>query len=142
MLCYSPDRLTRKFAYQALLIEEFARVGTRVEFVKGRAASRPKISCWCSFRACSPSTRRPRSRSVTGAGKAHRAKTGSINVLSGAPFGYRYVRKSEHAGAAYEIVEHEAALVAELFRRYADDGASIAELTRWLTGAGRAHPHR
>jgi site-specific DNA recombinase len=54
-------------------------------------------------------------------------------VLGGAPFGYRYVRKNEHAGAAYEIVEHEAALVAELFRRYADDGASIAELTRWLT---------
>ena len=66
-------------------------------------------------------------------GKAHRAKTGSINVLGGAPFGYRYVRKTEAVGAAYEIVEHEAALVAELFRRYADDGASIAELTRWLT---------
>ena len=48
-------------------------------------------------------------------------------------FGYRYVRKSDHAGAAYEVVEHEAALVAELFRRYADDGASIADLARWLT---------
>src|SRR5208283_1648747 len=66
-------------------------------------------------------------------GKAHRAKTGSINVLGGAPFGYRYLRKTEAVGAAYEIVEHESALVAELFRRYADDGASIAELTHWLT---------
>jgi hypothetical protein len=28
VLCYSPDRLARKFAYQALLIEEFARAGT------------------------------------------------------------------------------------------------------------------
>jgi len=36
-------------------------------------------------------------------------------VLSGAPFGYRYVRKSEHAEARYEIVAHEAAIVAELF---------------------------
>ena len=27
-------------------------------------------------------------------GKAHRAQTGSVNVLSGAPFGYRYVRKN------------------------------------------------
>jgi site-specific DNA recombinase len=25
ILCYSPDRLARKFAYQALLIEEFTR---------------------------------------------------------------------------------------------------------------------
>jgi site-specific DNA recombinase len=78
-------------------------------------------------------------------GKTHRAKTGSINVLSGAPFGYRYIRKNAHAGAAYEIIEHEAALVAELFRRYADDGASIAELARWLTEqkvATRTGKHR
>jgi site-specific DNA recombinase len=32
-------------------------------------------------------------------GKAHRAKTGSINVLSGALFGYRYVRKNERGAA-------------------------------------------
>jgi site-specific DNA recombinase len=40
-----------------------------------------------------------------------------MNVLSGAPLGYRYVRKSERAGAAYEITGHESALVAEMFRR-------------------------
>ena len=63
-------------------------------------------------------------------------------MLGGAPFGYRYVRKTDHASAACEIVEHEAALVVELFRRYADDGASIAELTRWLTEQGVPHSHR
>ena len=61
-----------------------------------------------------------------------------MNVLSGAPFGYRYVRKTDLAGAAYEVIEGEAALVAEMFRRYADDGASIADLARWLTGMGVA----
>src|SRR5208282_5268265 len=30
-------------------------------------------------------------------------------------------------------VGHEAALVAVMFRRYADDGASLADLARWLT---------
>ena len=68
-----------------------------------------------------------------------------MNVLSGAPFGYRYVRKTDLCGAAYEVVEHEAALVAEMFRRYADDGASIADLARWLTGQGvptRTGKHR
>src|SRR5213080_2880401 len=78
-------------------------------------------------------------------GKAHRARTGSVNVLSGAPFGYRYLRKTDLAGAAYEVIEHEAVLVAEMFRRYADDGASIADLARWLTGQGaptRTGKHR
>ena len=56
-----------------------------------------------------------------------------MNVLSGAPFGYRYLRKTPLSAARYEIIEHEAVLVAEIFRRYADDGASIADLARWLT---------
>src|SRR6266568_4901911 len=91
VLVYSPDRLARKFAYQALLIEGYRR------------------------------------------GKAYRARSGSVNVLGGAPFGYRYINKTADSGAGYEIIGHEAAIVAELFRRYADDGASIAGLTRWLT---------
>jgi site-specific DNA recombinase len=42
VLCYSPDRLARKFAYQALLIEEFTRAGSRVEFVKGPRGDSPE----------------------------------------------------------------------------------------------------
>ncbi len=41
VLCYSPDRLARKYAYQALLVEEFARAGTAVRFVKGPKGGHP-----------------------------------------------------------------------------------------------------
>jgi site-specific DNA recombinase len=58
--------------------------------------------------------------------KAHHARTGSVVLLSGARFGYRYVHQSDHAGAAYEITGHEAVPVAEMFRRHAGDGPSIA----------------
>jgi site-specific DNA recombinase len=133
VLCYSPDRLARKFAYQALLIEEFTRAGTRVEFVKGPRGDTPEDQLLVQFQGMFAEYEKAQILERYRRGKAHRAKAGSVNVLSGAPFGYRYVRKSEHAGAAYEIIEHEAALVSELFRRYADDGASIADLTRWLT---------
>jgi site-specific DNA recombinase len=57
-------------------------------------------------------------------------------VLGGAPFGYRYIRKTPDCGARYEVIPHEAALVAEMFRRYADDGATIADLARWLAASG------
>lgn len=133
LLCYSPDRLARRFAYQALLIEEFARAGTRVEFVKGPRSDSPEDQLLVQFQGMFAEYEKAQILERSRRGKQHRARTGSVNVLSGAPFGYRYVRKSDHAGAAYELVEHEAALVAELFRRYADDGVSIAELTRWLT---------
>jgi site-specific DNA recombinase len=145
VLCYSPDRLARKFAYQALLIEEFARAGTRVEFVNGPRGDSPEDQLLVQFQGMFAEYEKAQILERYRRGKAHRAKTGSINVLSGAPFGYRYVRKSEHTGAAYEIVDHEAVLVTELFRRYADEAVSIAELARWLTEQGaptRTGKHR
>jgi site-specific DNA recombinase len=138
VLCYSPDRLARKFAYQALLIEEFARAGTRVEFIKGPRGDSAEDQLLVQFQGMFAEYEKAQILERYRRGKQYRARTGSVNVLSGAPFGFRYVRKNEHAGAGYEIVAGEAALVVELFRRYTDDGASIAALTRWLSDAGVA----
>src|SRR3954449_9680028 len=135
VLCYSPDRLARKFAYQAVLIEEFTRAGTRIEFVKGPRGDSPEDQLLVQFQGMFAEYEKAQLMERYRRGKTYRAKSGSVNVLSGAPFGYAFTRKTPDCGARYDIVEHEAGLVAELFRRYADDGASIAELTRWLTDA-------
>ncbi|WP_433192189.1 recombinase family protein [Nocardia sp. CA-107356] len=136
VLCYSPDRLARKFAYQALLIEEFTRAGTKVEFVNGPRGDSPEDQLLVQFQGMFAEYEKAQIMERYRRGKTHRAKSGSVNVLCGAPFGYRYLRKTDHSGAVYEVVEHEAVLVAELFRRYADDGATIADLARWLTEQG------
>src|SRR3954451_1472049 len=133
LLVYSPDRLARKYAYQALLIEEFGKAGTSVLFVKGPRGDSPEDALLVQFQGMIAEYERPQILERTRRGKTHRAKAGTINVLSGAPFGYRYVRKSEHAEARYEVVVHEAAIIVELFARYADGGVAIAELTRWLS---------
>ncbi len=136
VLVYSPDRLARKFAYQALLIEELARCGARTVFVKGPRGDSPEDQLLVQFQGMFAEYEKAQLMERYRRGKAWRAKTGSVNVLSGAPFGYRYVRKTPGSPARYEIVPHEAALVAEMFRRYADDGAAIADLRRWLTEEG------
>ena len=136
VLVYSPDRLARKYAYQALLIEEFARAGTSVMFIKGPASDTPEDALLVQFQGMVAGYERAQIIERTRRGKTHRARQGTVNVLSGAPFGYRYVRKNEHADARYEVVPHEAATVAELFRRYVEDGAAIAGLARWLTATG------
>jgi site-specific DNA recombinase len=136
VLVYSPDRLARKFAYQALLIEELARCGARVEFVKGPRGDSPEDQLLVQFQGMFAEYEKAQLMERYRRGKAWRARTGSVNVLSGAPFGYRYIRKTPECGARYEIVPHEAVLVTEMFRRYADDGASIADLRRWLTDLG------
>jgi site-specific DNA recombinase len=47
-------------------------------------------------------------------GKTHRTRQGTVNVLSGAPFGYRYVRTNEHGDARYDVVVHCGLLLAGL----------------------------
>ena len=146
VLIYSPDRLARKFAYQALLIEEFARAGVRVEFARnGARGDSPEDQLLVQFQGMFAEYEKAQLMERYRRGKAYRARSGSVNVLGGAPFGYRYVRKTPESAARYEIIEHEAVLVAEMFRRYADDGATIADLARWLAAAGavtRTGKHR
>jgi site-specific DNA recombinase len=134
VLCYAPDRLARRYAYQALLVEELARAGTEVCFLNGPAGDRPEDALLVQFQGMIAEYEKAQIIERTRRGKAHRAKAGSVNVLSGAPYGYRYVRKSDHAEARYELVEPQATVVRELFGRYTQDGASIADLARWLTG--------
>jgi len=145
VLCYSPDRLARK-AYQALLMEEFARAGVRVEFIKnGARGDSPEDQLLVQFQGMFAEYEKAQLMERYRRGKAYRARTGSVNVLGGAPFGYRYLRKTPDSAARYEILQHEAVLVAEMFRRYADDGATIADLARWLTSQGiptRTGKHR
>jgi site-specific DNA recombinase len=136
VLVYSPDRLARKFAYQALLTEELARCGVRVEFVKGPRGDSPEDQLLVQFQGMFAEYEKAQLAERYRRGKAWRAKTGSVNVLSGAPFGYRYIRKTPESGARYEVVPHEAVLVSEMFRRYAGEGAAIADLRRWLTDQG------
>ena len=45
------------------------------------------------------------------------AQRGGVNVLSGAPYGYRYVKKSETAAAFYEVVESEAKVVRLVYEK-------------------------
>src|SRR5271157_1178682 len=146
VLVWSPDRLARKFAYQALLVEEFARAGVRVEFIKnGPRGDSPEDQLLVQFQGMFAEYEKAQLMERYRRGKTYRAQAGSVNVLSGAPFGYRYIRKTPQAGAGYEIIEHEAVLVAGMFRRYADDGATIADLARWMAAAGavtRTGKHR
>jgi len=139
VLVYSPDRLARKFAYQVLLIEEFARAGTRVEFVRGPRGDSPEDALLVQFQGMFAEYEKAQLMERYRRGKTYRARSGSVNVLGGGPFGYRYLRKTPEHSAGYEIVEAEAALVAELFRRYTDDGATIAPT--WPAGwVSRACP--
>jgi site-specific DNA recombinase len=56
--------------------------------------------------------------------------------MARAPYGYRYVKRSEHADAFFEVDEAEAPIVRDIFRRYLEEDESIAKIGRWLTAQG------
>jgi len=136
VLCYAPDRLARRYAYQVLLIEELARCGTEVRFLQGRKAETPEDELLVQFQGMIAEYERALIAERSRRGRLHRARGGAVAVLSGAPYGYRYVRKSAAGDARYEIVEPQAAMVRELFRRYIEEYASIGALRRWASNQG------
>jgi site-specific DNA recombinase len=136
VICLSPDRLARKLAYQTLLIDEFNKAGTEVRFVKARKVETPEDEMLLQFQGMMAEYERALIMERTRRGKAFRARAGVVNVLGGAPYGYRYIRRTEICDARYEIVEDEARIVREIFRRYSEDQVSIGEVARWLTAEG------
>ena len=137
LLCHAPDRLARRYAYQVLLLEEFQRAGVEVVFAKEPERSgTPEDELLRQFQGMIAEYERAQIAERCRRGKLHRARAGAVSVLARAPYGYRYVKKSEHADAFFEIDEVEAPVVREMFRRYAEDGESIGRLARWLAEQG------
>ena len=132
VLIHAPDRLSRKYAYQVLLTEEFSRHGVETVFLKSAAAQTPEERLLLQFQGMIAEYERAQIAERTRRGKRYRAKAGSVNVLSGAPYGYRYVKKSEHAGAYYEVVEAQAQAVRQIFTWYTQELWSIGAIARQL----------
>ena len=137
LLCHAPDRLARRYAYQVLLLEELQRAGVEVVFAKEPERSgSPEDELLRQFQGMIAEYERAQIAERCRRGKLHRARAGAVAVLANAPYGYRYVKKSEHTDAFYEIDEAEAQVVREVFRRYAQDGESIGRIARWLGEQG------
>jgi site-specific DNA recombinase len=137
LLCHAPDRLARRYAYQVLLLEEFQRVGVEVCFSKEpERGVTPEDELLRQFQGMIAEYERAQIRERTRRGKLHRARTGHQAVLSCAPYGYRYVKKSEHSDGFWEIDEVQAEVVVEVFERYINDGVSIGEIARRLSERG------
>jgi len=132
VLIYSPDRLSRKYAYQVLLVEELSRCGVEVIFLKSPAGATPEDQLVVQFQGMIAEYERAQIAERSRRGKRHKAQEGVVNVLSGAPYGYQYVKKSETSAAYYEVIEHEAEVVRMVFAMYTQQGLSINAIAHSL----------
>jgi len=132
VLVYAPDRLSRRYAHQVLLIEELARAGVETLFVRAPRGSTPEDELLLQFQGMIAEYERAQILERSRRGKRHRARQGEVGVLSGAPFGYRFIRKTDHSAAYYQINEEQALVVRRMFELYVVHGLSINAIARLL----------
>jgi site-specific DNA recombinase len=132
VLIYSPDRLSRNYAYQVVLIDEFGSCGVEVLFVNSPKADTPEEALLLQFQGMISEYERAMIKERSRRGKRFKAKSGVVSVLCGAPYGYNYIKKTDETAAHYEINEEQAIVVQEIYRLYAEELLSIGAITREL----------
>ena len=128
-----PDRLSRKYAYQVLILEELTRCAVEVVFLRNPVGRGPEADLLLQVQGMIAEYERAKIMERCRRGKQHAARRGSVNVLGGAPYGYRYVGKHEGEGEArYQVVAEEARIVRKIFAWVGQERCSIGEVCRRL----------
>lgn len=119
-----------------LLTEEFSRHGVETRLVKAPSSATPEDPLLVQFQGMIAEYERAQILERSRRGKRHRAQAGEVSVLSGAPYGYRYVKKTDAAPARFEILAAEAETVRLIFDQYTRAGLSIGAIARLLNDQG------
>jgi site-specific DNA recombinase len=132
-----PDRFSRKYAYQVLILEELVRCGIEVVFLRNPPGHGPEENLLLQVQGMIAEYERAKIMERCRRGKQYAARRGSVNVLSGAPYGYRYVGKHEAGGEArYQVLAEEARVVRKIFEWFGQERCSIGEVCRRLRSNG------
>jgi site-specific DNA recombinase len=139
---HSPDRLSRRYAYQVLLLDEFRQYGVSVIFLNHPVGRTAEDELLLQVQGMISEYERAKITERGRRGKLHAARRGLVNALSSTPYGYRYIRRDATAGgaAAFEIALAEAGVVRRIFEWVGQERVSIGEVCRRLAGEGIASP--
>lgn len=130
---HSPDRLARRYAYQVLLLDELSNTGVSVVFLNGPTTRNAEDELLVQVQGMIAEYERAKILERSRRGKLHKAKAGMVNPLSGAPYGYQYVRKTDSEPARYQVLLHEARVVRQVFGWYVEEQMSIFAIAKRLT---------
>jgi len=130
---HSPDRLARRYAYQVVLMEELVGHGVSVVFLHGPEGRSAEDELLVQVQGVIAEYERAKIMERCRRGRLHKARAGSVSALAQAPYGYLYVRKTDHEPARFEIIEHQANVVRQIFRWLVEDQVSLYEITRRLS---------
>ncbi|GFR11927.1 recombinase [Trichonephila clavata] len=130
---HSPDRLSRNYVHQMILLEEFQKAGAEVIFLNHQVGNSPESNLLLQMQGAIAEYERAKIMERNRRGRLHAARKGCISVMAIAPYGYRYI-KSGTTGEErrFEINEEEARIVKKLFMWIGEERVSINETVRRL----------
>ena len=137
ILVLSPDRLSRKQAHQIILLEEFKKLNIQVIFTSQTSADTPEDNLLLQVQGAVSEYERAKIIDRTRRGIKHAVDKGQV-IGPNAPYGYRFVSKSNLAPAHWEIDPQEAELVRLIFDLYVNQGMKTPSIAKYLEEQGIA----
>jgi site-specific DNA recombinase len=135
---HSPDRLARNYAYQVLLIDEWQRAGIELVFLNRSLGRSPEDDLLLQVQGVVAEYERAKIMERSRRGKKHAAQRGSLNVMSNAPYGYRYVAARDGGGQAkFELIAEQVDVVRDIFNWIGRERCTLGEVCRRLQSAGK-----
>ena len=135
VLILSPDRLSRKQAYQIILLEEFKKRSIQVLFTSQQFDDSPEGNLMLQIQGAVSEFERAKIVDRMRRGMKHAVKKGQ--VLGGnTPYGYLFVHKTEHTIARWEINEEEAEIVRLVFDLYVRKDMKGTAIATYLNDKG------
>lgn len=113
VICYDPDRLSRKLMNQLLLDDEFKKAKVKLVFVNGEYANTPEGLMFFSMRGAISEFEKAKIKQRTSGGRLRKAKKGLV-VKNGNLYGYDFNKKEN----TYIINENEAKFIRMIFDYY------------------------
>jgi site-specific DNA recombinase len=138
VLC--PDRLSRQYAHQMVLIDELGRCGVQVLFVNHQLGKTPEDHLLLQVQGMVAEYERAKILERSRRGKLHGARAGKLSVMGSAPYGYRYVPGEGGGAAQYNVHLPEAAVVQEIFQRVGMERMSLRQVCKTLEKRGVLSP--
>ena len=131
---HSVDRLARKMTHQLLLMDEFQKHACEVIFIdQPRRDDSPESNMLMNIQGVLAEYEREKILERTRRGRKYSATQGNVSVFSSAPYGYRYVKKSEGGGrASWVIDEIKSEHVRLMFDLVGNQGYSLCQVAREL----------
>jgi len=135
---HSPDRLARKFAHQAILLEEMNKAGCEVIFLnQAGLPDSPETKMLIQMQGMFAEYEREKILERTRRGRRYAASKGNVSVFGRAPYGYRYFRKDDvNTKARWEIDPEEGEVVKLIFALVGEQSYSLAAVCRELQERG------